>query len=212
MTHPGSPHPVYVDAYLGALGRRSRRLVVDDEGLSWGKKSIRFADVTALSHWQLRTTVQVGVPIRLATVMCQIDLYAGKKRTSIAFRARTEEEHAAYERTVAVLDALVARRLVDETLAAIDAGRTVEVGKFRLSKSGIAQRRTHVPWDSIVAVRPSRPQHSKVPMGGLIIYGHDGKGTAIPLWDIFIQDPSSLLMPVLVETCAARYSDPPANR
>lgn len=203
-----------MDAHLGALGRRSRRLVVDDEGLSWGKKSIRFADVTALSHWQLRTTPQVVVPIgRLATVMCQIDLYSGKKRTSVAFQARTDDEHAAFERTVAVLDARVATRLVDEILAAIDAGRTVEVGRFRLSKNGIGHRRTHVPWDSILAVRPTPQQHANLPIGGLIIYGHDGKGAAKPLWDIFIQDPNSFLMPLLVETCTARYAGrPPANR
>ena len=213
MTHPGAPHHVYVDALLGALGRRSRRLVVDDEGLSWGKKSIRFADVTALSYWQSQTTPQVVALIgRHAPVMCQIDLFTGKKRTSIAFRARTDAEHAAFERTVAVLGARVVTRLVDEALAEIDAGRTVEVGRFRLSKSGIGNRRKHVPWESIVAVRPTPQQHTNV-LGGLIIYGHDGKGTAFPLWDIFIRDPSSILMPVLVETCTARYAGrAPANR
>jgi hypothetical protein len=207
--HPDTP---YVDAHLGALGRRWRRLVVDDEGLSWGKKSIRFADVTALSYWQTTTTPEVIVPLRaLATVMCQIDLYTGKKRTSIAFRARSENEHAVFERTVAILDDRVAWRLVDEILAAIEAGQTVKVARFRLSREGLRHRRRAVPWESVIAVRPPLRPNPDVPMGGLIIYGHDGKGGAEPLWDIFIRDPNSFLMPMLVDTCVERYARAPAN-
>jgi hypothetical protein len=140
--------PAYVDVRLPGMLFRQRRLVVNDEGLTWGRKAVRFDRVTALACHCIERRV-VG---RTATRGCEIWLYSGKKRVHIAFRAGSEPALGAYDTTREALRTHVETRLVGELLAAIEAGDVVKVQSLQLSREGLTLGRSLVPWPDVVGL------------------------------------------------------------
>jgi len=193
----GAPRQVYVDARLRGIAWRKQRLVVDSEHVSWGGKSVLFDQVTALAYWATGTALARG---------CEIELCAGMKRTHIAFRARDEVKYDVFKRTIAALQTHVERRLVGELLAAVAAGEQVEAASLRLSRAGLGVGRSQVPWAAIVAVQPPAWRNPKVLTGDLLVYARGERGDVKPFAHIFFSQPNGVLLPALIQACAAQYS------
>ena len=186
---------VYVDARMRGAVWRKHRLLVDSEGVSWGRTTTPYAAITAIAYWSTKSALTRG---------CEIRLDAGRKRTYIRFRARDAERFVVYERTVAALHEHVWRRIIAEMLAAVGAGEEVEVAGLRLSQRGLGVRKKQIPWAAVVAVRPhANPSATN---GDLIVYASDERRGVKAVAAIFFSNPNGPLLPSLIRMCGQLYA------
>ncbi len=143
----GTARHVYVDASL-SIGLRHRRLLVTDTGVTWGDRSVPYAELTAIAYWVMAA---LG-PNRTY----ELRLWTARGRPAmVRFTGRDAATRAAYDATVEALLAHAGRRMMDDALARIEAGETVAFGGWTLDRHSAGQGRTRVAWSTPIDFVPS---------------------------------------------------------
>ena len=186
-----------VDARVRGIWWKEQRLVIDGEGITWPRRSVRFDEITAVAYWSTVGALEVG---------CEFRLYCADRRMHIGFRASNDEQYAVYKSTIAALRSHVEPRLVEEILSVIAAGQDVTVASLRLSRAGFGRGSPPLPWASIVALRPPAQRPPKAIIGDMLVYGRTAGGEVVRIADIFYQRPNGPVLPALISACVANFA------
>jgi hypothetical protein len=138
---------VYVDAAL-SVGLRRRRLLVTDLGVTWGRRSLAYGDLTGIAYW---VTATLG-----GTRTYELRLWSrGSRPTMVRFIGHDAAVRACYEATVEALLAHAGRKMMDDVLDRIEAGEAVRFGGWTLDRNFAGRGRKRVAWNTPIEFVPS---------------------------------------------------------
>ncbi|MFV2040138.1 MAG: hypothetical protein ACC660_07835 [Acidimicrobiales bacterium] len=180
-------------AILAVPARRGRlTCLVDGDGVSWMDERVRFDEITSVAYATSSgrlNLVQARVErrIRLVTASGELQLDLGVR----SFGTKFEDEHSAiYSTVVAAVHARVEPRLRSEALRAIAAGRTVRIGKLRLTRDDISIRgRKRLEWRQLPEAQLERRK--------VIVRGTLEQNTSV-LCTLDMLTPGAVLLPELL--------------
>jgi hypothetical protein len=179
---------VYVDASL-RLGFKHRRLLVDEQAITWAQDRVPYDQITGYCHW-----VTAGVGNR----EYRLRLWTGKKNSTINFIGRGDEPRNAYDHATQALYAHVGRRALEDAIRRVEAGEPVEFAGWTFTRQGAALGRKQLRWaDPLTMVT------SDTVAGWWVNAVQDGKRKTIGLLSVDRQD--APLARRAFDICQARY-------
>jgi Protein of unknown function (DUF2510) len=122
---------------------RSRRLVVTENSIRWGRFTIGLSEITAVSH-VVKSDPRDGRWTRLAF---RVESRLGTLRIDIHGVTNEEARMRAYDGYRALVSAastIVIPRLAVEVVDRVEAGHTVNLGPYRLTDRGLSLRHRKV--------------------------------------------------------------------
>jgi len=144
MAPPADEDGVLLQVDLTVAMRQNRTLVMDDDALHWGDKTVPYADVTGFAYLITRQSMN-GVP---TTTTYQVDVHTAAGRTRMSFTAASfRSGKVKGDRTdlfmtiVGILSEKVEPRLIREFVDRVDAGGEVVIGPLTLDRNGITAKR-----------------------------------------------------------------------
>jgi Protein of unknown function (DUF2510) len=182
---------VYVDAQV-SVGLRGRRLLVTDEGLTWGDRRLGYADLVGIAYW----VVAALGPNRTY----ELRLWAaGQGPMMVRFIGRDAATRATFDATVTALLQHAGRRLMNDAINRVEAGETVEFGGWTLDRQSAAHGRKRVAWTTPIDFVPSRQFFGGWSVRAVV----DGRRKDIGM---ILQDVANgPLLRTVFDACIARY-------